>query len=157
MIEITDRRPLNNGKNNVLKLTIPDSVTTIASLISLLKAGVYGDVFANNATDEDNKGAAIIGTPVNKRLWDSIREANLSLVDIPDIRYEQFTTSTTGWVSHSFDMPFNAAPACLVYERTNGVLKVGNVTQYGYQFYSVTKNVTITALYIDTGENLEVL
>ena len=67
MIEITDRRPLNNGKNNVLKLTIPDSVTTIASLISLLKAGVYGDVFANNATDEDNKGAAIIGTPVNKR------------------------------------------------------------------------------------------
>ena len=157
MIEVTDRQPLYNSRNNVLKLTIPDNITTLGALISLLKAGVYGDVFSNNSTDEDTRGAAVLGTPVNKVLWNSIREATVCLVDIPDIRYEEIVPSTTGWISHTFDIPFNAPPVCILNGATNGFIKVQSVTQYGFQYYAPTREEVLTALYVDTGMDLEVV
>ena len=157
MIEVTDRQPLYNSRNNVLKLTIPNNITTLEALISLLKAGVYGDVFANNSTDEGTKGAAVIGTPVNKALWNSIREAAVSLVDIPDIRYEEIVPGATGWISHTFDIPFNAPPVCILNGASSGFIKVQNVTQYGLQYYAPAKDEELTAVYVDTGMNMEVV
>ena len=155
MIEVIDRQPLSNGKNNVLRLSIPANVTTVAALISLLSSGVYGDVFSNN-TAGDDKGASVIGTPINRKLFESIREAPVSLVDPLDIRIETFVAPATGWVTREFEIPFSAAPVCILSEPSNGYLTVQNVTTGSFQYYAKSTAVTITALYIDTGEQLEV-
>lgn len=155
MIEVIDRQPLSNGKNSVLKLSIPANVTTVAALISLLNSGVYGDVFSNNTTGSD-KGASVIGTPINRKLFESIREMPVSLVDPLDIRIEKFTAPSGGWVTHEFEIPFSAAPVCILSDPSNGYLTVQNVTTTNFQYYARSTSVVITALYIDTGENMEV-
>lgn len=155
MIEVIDRQPLGNGKNNMLRLSIPANVTTVAALVSLLNSGVYGDVFSNNATN-DNKGAAVIGTPVNRKLFESIREMPVSLVDPLDIRIEKFTAPSSGWVTHEFEIPFSAAPVCILSDPSNGYLTVQNVTAANFQYYARSTSAVITALYVDTGENMEV-
>lgn len=155
MIEVIDRQPLSNGKNNVLKLSIPANVTTVAALISLLNSGVYGDVFSNNTTGSD-KGASVVGTPINRKLFESIREMPVSLVDPLDIRIEKFVAPSDGWVTHEFEIPFSAAPVCILSDPSNGYLTVQNVTTANFQYYARSTSVVITALYIDTGENMEV-
>lgn len=156
MIEVIDRQPLGNGKNNVLKLFIPANITTVAALISLLNSGVYGDVFSNNTTGSD-KGAAVIGTPINRKLFESIRETPVSLVDPLDIRVETFVAPSGGWVTREFEIPFSAPPVCILSDPSNGYLTVQNVTSGSFQYYAKSTTVAITALYIDTGEKLEVL
>lgn len=155
MIEVIDRQPIGNGKNNVLKFSIPSSVTSVAALIALLNAGVYGDVFSNNTTGDD-KGASVIGTPINRKLFESIREMPVSLVDPLDIRIETFVAPSAGWVTREFEIPFSAAPVCILSEPSNGYLTVQNVTTGGFQYYAKSTTATITALYIDAGEQLEV-
>lgn len=155
MIEVIDRQPLGNGKNNMLKFSIPSSVTSVAALIALLNSGVYGDVFSNNTTGDD-KGASVIGTPINRKLFESIREMPVSLVDPLDIRIETFVAPSIGWVTREFEIPFSAAPVCILSEPTNGYLTVQNVTPGNFQYYAKSATATITALYIDTGEKLEV-
>lgn len=155
MIEVIDRQPIGNGKNNVLKFSIPSSVTSVAALIALLNSGVYGDVFSNNTTGDD-KGASVIGTPINRKLFESIREMPVSLVDPLDIRIETFVAPSTGWVTREFEIPFSAAPVCILSESSNGYLTVQNITTGSFQYYAKSTTATITALYIDTGEQLEV-
>lgn len=155
MIEVIDRQPIGNGKNNMLKFSIPSSVTSVAALIALLNSGVYGDVFSNNTTGDD-KGASVIGTPINRKLFESIREMPVSLVDPLDIRIETFVAPSIGWVTREFEIPFSAAPVCILHEPTNGYLTVQNVTPGNFQYYAKSATATITALYIDTGEKLEV-
>lgn len=155
MIEVIDRQPLGNGKNNVLRLSIPANVTTVAALVSLLNSGVYGDVFSNNTTGSD-KGASVVGTPINRKLFESIREMPVSLVDPLDIRIEKFTAPSSGWVTREFEIPFSAAPVCILSDPSTGYLTVQNVTAANFQYYARSTSTVITALYVDTGENMEV-
>ncbi len=109
MKEVVDRQPLNNGKNNICRFSIPDGISTVAQLVTLLKSGVYGDVFSNNATDS-NAGAAVQGTPVNKALFDSIIEDSLDMsVDI-GVQCMQRTVHTAGWQDLLYDVPLLGPP-----------------------------------------------
>lgn len=61
-----DRIKLNNKKSRITKFHIPDTVSTVAELVTLMSDGIYNDSDANNATTGDDVGVSVIGTPMNK-------------------------------------------------------------------------------------------
>lgn len=81
-MNIVDRQPLGNGKNNIIKANIPSSITTTAQLIEHMNDGMYADVKMNNATDS-NKGATTLGTPINAALFND----NFPQVTVEDDKY----------------------------------------------------------------------
>lgn len=109
MKEVIDRQPLNNRKNNICRFNIPDGISSVAQLIALLKNGIYGDIFSNNATD-NNAGAAVQGTPVNKALFDSIIEGALDMSTVIGVQCMQRTKHTAGWQDLLYDTPLLGPP-----------------------------------------------
>ena len=112
MIEIKDRLPLGNGKNNIIKpADIPSSITTVADLITFLNAGFYADVKANNVTAGDDVGVSEIGVPTNKTLFESIEEgaSQWGLASEMDFQTGE-TVLTAGWTYIAFPRPFFEIP-----------------------------------------------
>lgn len=109
MKEVIDRQPLNNGKNNICRFNIPDGISSVAQLIALLKNGIYGDIFSNNATGS-NAGAAVQGTPVNKALFDSIIEGALDMSTEIGVQCMQRTKHSSGWQDLLYDTPLLGPP-----------------------------------------------
>lgn len=111
MIEIKDRLPLGNGKNNIVKPAgIPGSITTVADLIAFLNAGFYADVKANNALTGDNIGTSAIGTPQNKALLESIEEG-MPFWPSSDVDIQTGSkTLTAGWTWVAFTRKFQFVP-----------------------------------------------
>ena len=111
MLEVTDRKPLGNGKNNIIKpATIPNTITTVADLIAFMNAGFYADVQANNDLGA-NAGVSAIGTPSNKALFDSIEEGSMQWALSGDMNFQAYTATTTaGWTWVAFQREFQAVP-----------------------------------------------
>lgn len=99
MIEVIDREPLGNKKNNRVWFNIPSNVTTVAQLVSLLRDGCLADVFANNDVSGADVGVATPGTPLNRYLFTSIDEGggsdNGELSDI--VACSGAATITAAW------------------------------------------------------------
>lgn len=146
MIEVVDRKPLGNKKNNILALTIPPEITTLPQLIALLSSGCYGDIKANNASSGPDVGAAVIGTPINKAIFESIDEGGGgSLGDLEDIAIcSSLVTLTAGWTWVPFVRNFIAIPEVVATiadeaQLNTAAVSIKGITDAG--FYAAVRRV----------------
>ena len=139
MIEVIDREPLGNGKNNKVTFSLPTTISTVQQLVALLNAGVYADVFANNEQGA-NAGAAKVGTAVNRALFLSIREGSLQDVSLLDdiCICAGSVAVTAGWTAIKFPRVFRTVPqvVCSVVRASSDTTAyipiVANVTTEGF-------------------------
>lgn len=137
MIEVIDREPLGNKKNNRMWIDIPENVTTVAQLVALLRDGCFADVFANNDTTGENVGVAVKGTPLNRYLFTSIDEGggsdNGELADIVACSGEKSITAAWNYVP--FPRALIQPPKVVAVPRdaTEGLsLSVKDITEEGF-------------------------